>query len=233
MTEPTLRFAIGDQDGLSSNSWRIWVKPDGDVYIRCRDNYKELKVSLHGDRWRVGFSEEGAASTAHVPTNQENRAWMVWDRPPPVDGITLGFRIFYFSSELSILPADRIPQKWRGVDFVPTGPEGTITLALITLNEPGRTLTVPNEDQYRNFLPLPDGGQVQLTIHSIELDEDFRRSVMVGYRQAVMMGLDFGITVPPTTKFFLTGTSDEGGWPFATEVNLLRPDPDPLHFLED
>lgn len=233
MTEPTLRFAVGDPNGLSSNSWRIWVKPDGDVYIKCRDNYSELKVSLHGSRWRVGLSEEGAAASAHVPTNQSNRAWMVWDRPSPVDGITLGYRIFFFPSELSLHQNDRPSTLWRGVDFAPSGLVGTVTLALITLNEPERTLVLPNVDQYRSFLPLPDGGQVQLSIQTLALDEPFRRSVMIGYRKAVMSGLDLGIKVPPSGRIFLVGKSDVGDWPFATEVSLVRPDPDPLRFLED
>jgi hypothetical protein len=64
MPDPTLRFAVGDSVGLSSNSWRVWAKRDDDVYIVCRDNYKELKVSLHGHRWRVGVTDVGAKATS-------------------------------------------------------------------------------------------------------------------------------------------------------------------------
>jgi hypothetical protein len=209
------------------------VKPDGDVYIGCRDNYKELKISLHGNRWRVGLSEDGAKANADVPRNQENRAWMVWDRPAPVEGITLGYRIFFFPSELSILPSDRPSSKWRGVTFIPAAPPNSVTLALVTLNEPGRTFDLLNTNYYRDFLPLPNGGQLQLTIQALNLDEEFRKSLMIGYRRAIMLGLELGVKVPSTTRIFLTGSSDDGGWPFSTEVNLVRPDPDPLLLLEE
>ena len=53
------RFAIGPPDGLTSNSWRIWSTKHGDVYISCRDNFTEAKVSLHtSGRWRMGFTSQ-------------------------------------------------------------------------------------------------------------------------------------------------------------------------------
>ena len=33
-----VRFAVGDPNGVTSNSWRIWTSKHGDVYIACRDN---------------------------------------------------------------------------------------------------------------------------------------------------------------------------------------------------
>lgn len=42
-----VRFAVISQDGLSSNAWRVWAERTGDAYIVCRDNMKEIHVSLH------------------------------------------------------------------------------------------------------------------------------------------------------------------------------------------
>jgi hypothetical protein len=40
-----VRFAVGAPSGITSNSWKIWATKSG-VYIACRDNFKETKVSL-------------------------------------------------------------------------------------------------------------------------------------------------------------------------------------------
>jgi hypothetical protein len=40
------------------NSWKCWVGKKGDVYIICRDNLKDAKVSLHASgRWRMALEE--------------------------------------------------------------------------------------------------------------------------------------------------------------------------------
>ena len=71
------------------------MRPDADVYIACRDNFRELKVSLHGRRWRVGVTAEGAAATRHLRPSDADRAWMTWDRPDSVGGITMSYRILF------------------------------------------------------------------------------------------------------------------------------------------
>jgi hypothetical protein len=64
-----IRFAVGHPDGLTSNSWRVWTSPAGDVYISCRDNFKEAKVSLHASgRWRMGFTEKAVEKNARLLT---------------------------------------------------------------------------------------------------------------------------------------------------------------------
>lgn len=40
-------FAVGPPNGLTSNSWRMWTSRHGDIYIACRNTFKEAKVSLH------------------------------------------------------------------------------------------------------------------------------------------------------------------------------------------
>jgi hypothetical protein len=41
------RITVGDPNGLTSNSWRVRVEQKSELYIACRDNFKEIKVSLH------------------------------------------------------------------------------------------------------------------------------------------------------------------------------------------
>ena len=45
-TNPT-RFAVMRRDGMSSNTWGVYVENKGEVYIACRDHMKPQKISLH------------------------------------------------------------------------------------------------------------------------------------------------------------------------------------------
>ena len=47
LRDSPVRFAVINQNGLSSNAWRVWTERTGDAYIACRDNMKEIHVSLH------------------------------------------------------------------------------------------------------------------------------------------------------------------------------------------
>jgi hypothetical protein len=230
--DQAIRFAVGDPDGLSSNSWRVWAQPDGDVYILCRDNYRELKVSLHGERFRVGLSDEGARATSHLRAGGENRAWDVWDRPAPMGGITIGYRILFLPSELALTPDLRPERDWRAVEFVPSTQVGAVTVATVTINEPGYEMTVagpdrvPLVDQHHGFIPLSDGRRVQLTFHHETLADEMLGTLRGGYAQARATSETAGAVPGPTGRIFLVGSNPHGH--FATEVNYFRPDPDPL-----
>ena len=105
-----LRFAVYRQNGLTSNSWRVWIERQGDVYIACRDNFQGMKISLHksgkchianehkghidGDRymgtWFGDVNEETLGTVAFrllfpspsLYLNQEKRDWhpKIWNK---------------------------------------------------------------------------------------------------------------------------------------------------------
>src|SRR4051812_6561064 len=78
-----VRFAVGPPNGITSNSWNVTAAKNGNVYIICRDNFKEVKVSLHASgRWRMGFTEKAIKSNPKLLLPGQNRAWEVWDKPP-------------------------------------------------------------------------------------------------------------------------------------------------------
>jgi hypothetical protein len=233
MPDPTLRFAVGNPDGLSSNSWRVWARPDGDVYISCRDNYKELKVSLHrSGRWRVGLTDIAAGRLADRTVGGSNRAWDVWDRPDPmVPGITMGFVILFFPSELSITPSLRSASSaWaRGeTEIIPTASEPAV--ATVTLNDPGYVLAAARANaQYQRFLPLSSGREVQLLVHTEPLGRDSAevQSLRAPYEEVCRRCAD--LNPPSGARVFLGSRRDSDGHRFATEVNYHRPDDDPLN----
>lgn len=45
-----VNFAIGDPSAKTSNSWENWER-NGSVYIACRNNFQQAKVSLQPKHW--------------------------------------------------------------------------------------------------------------------------------------------------------------------------------------
>lgn len=74
LQQNSIRFSVLRRNGLSSNSWRVWVGKPGDVYIACRDHLGGLKISLH------------RSGKCHIASNQKevidgDRYLGKWDRP--------------------------------------------------------------------------------------------------------------------------------------------------------
>jgi hypothetical protein len=103
MSKPSeVRFAIGRPDGITSNSWKIGTHR-GSVYIECRDNFQEAKVSLHPEGgWRMAFTTEAIANgkLQRLPYVPFKRDWHVWDEPPAtLPDTVVAFRLVFPTSE--------------------------------------------------------------------------------------------------------------------------------------
>lgn len=113
MRRGPVRFAVGPPNGFTSNAWRIRTTKHGDVYIACRDNFREAKVSLHASgRWRMGFTTEAVVKTRNLFPTDQNRAWEVWDEPPvSLPNTVIAFRLLFPPSELAVRPEQRVPNE--------------------------------------------------------------------------------------------------------------------------
>ena len=59
LRESPIRFGVLRRNGLSSNAWGVWSENSGDIYVACRDNMKELKISLHqSGKQHIAFTSE-------------------------------------------------------------------------------------------------------------------------------------------------------------------------------
>ena len=216
---------------MSSNSWRVWVKSDGDAYIACRDNYQALKVSLHGQKWRVGYTQESQVRYPRLQSFDSDRTWLKWDRPDPVGGITIAFRILLLPSELAVTPSMRDSRHWKDVEFVPGATVGNVTIATVTLNEPGHDMAIDGEiEQFHGFLPLHNGGKLQLTIHHEALGTDFLNGLAKGFRECRDYAIANTSEIPADGRIFAVGRGGSDNTPFSFEANLHRPADDPLGF---
>lgn len=152
-----VRFAVGSPNGTTSNTWRVWTNGD-DVYLACRDNFKETKVSLHASgRWRMGYTNEALARNANLVGAGQDRAWEVWDEPPAtVPNVVVAFHLYFLGSELAVRPEQRKHKDWASVLHV----EGPSSGSMVTV-----TLFVTSGD-----LLLEADGRPSLHLASLQLE---------------------------------------------------------------
>src|SRR5262249_23218367 len=118
-----VRFAVGPPDGVTSNSWRCWAQK-GDVYIVCRDNFREAKVSLHASgSWHMAFTEQATKNNPYLAALNRNRFWRIWPEPPAqLPNVVPAFRLFFLTSELAIPQNQRKSAGWKDVIFIEAAP---------------------------------------------------------------------------------------------------------------
>lgn len=167
-----VRFAVGGADGMTSNSWRFWIK-NGDVYIKCRDNFTEAKVSLHASgRWRMGFTTEAINKDPSLLRFDQNRAWEVWDRPPTSLPETIpAFRLVFLSSELAVKPEQRLSHNWKDVIYIEPGPPGKLTMLTLFITRGEANLNHASQPSFcLASLDIGAGLRAQLVAHG-EVEE--------------------------------------------------------------
>lgn len=190
-----VRFAVGSPDGLTSNTWRMWTTKHRDVYVACRDNFKEAKVSLHATgRWRMGFTAEALAKNRSLIPAEQNRAWEVWDEPPALlPGIVVAFRLLFPASELAVSPEQRVSKKWANVVHIEAAPPGMLTV--LTLFVTVGDVRLAHESQPSFCLASLDIGnnrRAQLIAHGDvegDLPTLIERSVAQTTKQAEVAGI--------------------------------------------
>jgi hypothetical protein len=121
-------------------AWRVWVGKPRDVYIACRDNFKEAKVSLHASgRWRMAFTEEAVTKNRKLLWEDGKRTWDVWDEPPPsLPGVVTAFHLVFPTSEHGVHPEQRPKRQWDGVVFISEAPPDLMMLVtlFLTIGDP-------------------------------------------------------------------------------------------------
>ena len=212
-----VRFAVGAPDGITSNSWKIWATKSG-VYIACRDNFKETKVSLHASsnphvagRWRVGFTTESLSKIAHLRSHDENRAWEVWDEPAPsLPGATVAFRLIFPTSELAVSPDLRKPKEWKNVIYIESAPAGKLTVLtlFVTMGEPELVHEFEPSFRLASF-SINSGRRAQLIAHG-EPENDFPELMRKTVADAKAQAKAAGIVLPKKAYGYFLGRQGDG-----------------------
>lgn len=207
-----LRFAIGSPNGLTSNAWRVWTTKAGDVYVACRDNFKEAKVSLHtSGRWRMGFTTEAIAKNPKLLSCDQDRAWEVWDRPPEtLPNTVVALRLIFPTSELAVREEQRKPSEWEKVVHVEAAPPGKVTIITLFITHGDMALKHESEPSFRlASLKIGNGYYVQVVAHS-DPEGDLPNLIGRSVSEARQLAESAGIEVPEGGYGYFFGNRDDG-----------------------
>jgi hypothetical protein len=214
LTVGPVRFAVGSPDGLTSNSWRFWTTSSGDAYLACRDNFQNMKVSLHASgRWRMAFTSEALAENPALVPAEANRAWEVWDEPPPVlPDTVVAFRLIFPTSELAVKPEQRTTKQWRDTLFIESAPPDsgklTVVTLFVTVGDP--ELRHESEPSFRlASLELINGRRAQLVAHA-DPELDMPNLIASSRTKALERANSAGIDVPDEGYLYLFGNQPDG-----------------------
>ena len=105
LTKGPVRFGMLKRNDLSSNSWIVWTREAGDVYISCRDHMTDQKISLHqSGKQQIAFTSESGIET--VPGSRYVDQW--WEPEHTSDSkVTPTFMLFFPSWALNLTQAIR------------------------------------------------------------------------------------------------------------------------------
>jgi hypothetical protein len=207
-----VRFAVGSPDGITSNSWKV-LTHKGNVYVSCRDNFQEAKVSLHASgRWRMGFTETAVHKNVKLLSPGRNRAWQVWDRPPPsLPNTVIAFRLVFPTSELGIRLEQRAPSKWKDVIYIEAAPPGKLAVVTLFVTIGDVVLRADSEPSF--CLASMDMGNnnqhAQLVAHGMpegDLPTVIDRTVV----EALSRSESRGIEVPSEAYLYILGQLEDG-----------------------
>ena len=224
ITHLPLRFAVGEGQGLSSNSWRSWRGTDSTLYIACRDNYREMKASLHPACWQFGMTSEAWAR--HSKARNGPRHWQQWK---PVnansEGLRSVFRLEFIHSELAITPEMKLGRVWKEPVFIGQA---------LGFEQTNVSVLIGRHDARYEFKDRP---QIDLARVRISNDEDLLvvvsgADVLPAYRRALFdayrANLPFGPIDAKVGHRMLIFGFDDLGSRFLTELHIVRPRSDTL-----
>jgi hypothetical protein len=182
-----IRIAVGTPDGVSSNSWRVWVR-GLDIYVKCRDNFREIKISLHAsDIWRVAFTEETIKDRPELVLGGGDRVIHRWR--PDLSHATkavIGFQIVFLKEGLYLQRSDRT--KWpKSVVFV-EAPQAETDMTVLSVTVVASTAPLVLRPDTRGIvvalLPLGQDHTVQV-VATHEDDAVFKPLVRDAFRRSV------------------------------------------------
>jgi hypothetical protein len=207
-----VRFAVGPPDGMTSNSWTFYATKNQNVYISCRDNFKEAKVSLHASgRWRMGFTEDAIRKNPNLVLPEQNRAWEVWDKPPDtLPNTTVAFRLAFPTSELAVRPEQRAPEQWRKVFYVEAAPPGKLAMLTVFVTIGDLALTHESEPSFcLASLDIGNNQRAQLIVHG-EPEGTIPAVIECGVIEARNKMEAAGKLIPAGAYIYLLGRLDDG-----------------------
>lgn len=217
LRESPVRFAVINENGLSSNAWRVWTAKAGDVYIACRDHMKDTHISLHQSGHQQVTS---VVETAEGTSRQRGGRW----QEPAHYGdpcVAPSFQLLFPNSALVLPHETRLdnPGVWdTNQVFVETDGEYPLTVIGFYILNKGLTLTSSENHSYPlAILPLQGRADKTLWVIATQGPEGNLREVLRRTQQKInqhdLRGPQFEeLENGRLLSGFFTGPVDNGGY---------------------
>ena len=134
-----IRFAVLWKNGQTSNTWGVRVEKEGDVYIYCRDNMKEVKISLHkSGKQHISFSKGSG-----IEMTPGSRFWNQWWEPLHGKQAIPSFKLYFpsWGTRLSEKERDKAKSKWEKNQILIEADDEHLTAITFIVLDKGTTLT--------------------------------------------------------------------------------------------
>jgi hypothetical protein len=218
MNPNEIRFAVGRPSGLTSNSWKIWSHTDPNhevraVYIACRDNFNEVKVSLHpSGRWRIGFTQEAHYNNPNLKSTDNNRAWEVWDKPiEQIPDVTIAYRLVFHSDSIRIKPLQRNTKLWKKpLIYIEDPPSNKLTIVTVFIAKGNKKLTHSTEISHEiAIFELGNDLFAHVVAHAEKMGT-MENTLSIGLKAAILDCTNQGVELKENYYAYFHGNMEDG-----------------------
>lgn len=139
LTKSPIRFAILWKNGQTSNTWGVRVDKNGDVYIYCRDNMQEVKISLHkSGKQHIAYTKESGIEM--IPGS---RFWNQWQEPQHGNQAIPSFKLYFpnWGTRLNDEDRNKATSKWKKNQILIEADDNLLTAISFIIIDKGTTLT--------------------------------------------------------------------------------------------
>lgn len=218
MNRNEIRFVVGKPTGLTSNSWKIWTHSDPRhktkaVYISCRDNFNEVKISLHPTgKWRIGFTEQALNKNPNLTSADENRAWEVWDKPiEQIPDVTIAYRLVFHNDSVTIKPPQRNTKLWKKpLIYIEDPPPDKLTIVTVFIVKGNKKLTHSTEKSHEiAIFELGNNLFAHVVAHAEKMGT-MENTLNTGLRAAILDCANKGIDIKENYYAYFHGNMEDG-----------------------
>lgn len=156
LRESPIKFAVTMPDGRTSNAWRVWTERR-EAYVCCRDNMKEIKISLHrSGRQHIAFRQETGIET--IPGS---RFWNRWHEPPQQNPVIPNFKLIFpsWGVRLTDTARGKARKRWDDNQILLEGDDELMVVVSFVIMDASRNLKYDGKHPHVpiGVLPFGDG----------------------------------------------------------------------------
>ena len=210
LTKSPITFAVLWKNGQTSNTWGVRVEKEGDVYIYCRDNMKEVKISLHkSGKQHIAYTKGSGSEMT-----PGNRFWNQWREPQHGNQAIPSFRLYFpnWGTRLGEEERNKATSKWNKNQILIEADDELLTAVSFVILDKGTTLT-KKEDGLSSYpigvLPLHSGKKL-CVIAGFEPDGNLKQNILPAVENMNNKNLPLEKYAGKTLYAYASGDNQDG-----------------------